>query len=212
MYTLYGDDGTASFAPHALLVENDLRFELIDVDRSRGATHESDYLALCPAGYVPALRTPEGVVMYESAAICLYLGQRHGLTDVCPAAQEPDLPVFLRSLFYLTNTVQESYKIFYYPHRYTSDPAGADAVRIKGRELAMERWQVVDDHLRSNGPFHLGARYSIVDLYMAMLVDWYPERPDLLGRYKSVAACFEAVTGRAKIGDVLRRHGIISAE
>ena len=209
MYTLYGDDGTASFAPHALLVENDLPFELVDVDRALGATREAEYLALCPAGYVPALKSPDGTVMYESAAICLYLGERHGLHDVRPAADDADLAVFLRSLFYLTNTVQESYKVFYYPDRYTSDPAGVEAVRIQGRALALDRWRVVDEHLARTGPYHLGTRYSIVDLYMTMLVDWFPQRDELLSRYGAVNACFSAVAGREKIRGVLRQHGIL---
>lgn len=209
MYRLYGDSGTAAFAPHALLVENDIPFEWIAVDRKTDEIRSELFLSMSPGGYVPVMVLPDGRPVYEAAAICLYLGQCHKLTDVCPDANDDDLPIFLRSLFYLTNTVQEACKLFYYPDRYAPESAPVNAVRDRARALLSARWRVVEGHLSANGPFHLGERYSIADIYMTMLADWHPERDDLLTACPAISTCFEAVTARPALADVLRLHQII---
>ena len=45
---------------------------------SRKGTRSKDYLALCPAGYVPAVRFPDGAVLWESNAILTYICERAG--------------------------------------------------------------------------------------------------------------------------------------
>ena len=45
------------------------------VDRSRNAHHAPAYLALNPNGQIPVLRDGD-LVLYESAANCLYLADR----------------------------------------------------------------------------------------------------------------------------------------
>ena len=44
------------------------------------------YRKLNPAGFVPALETPEGDILHEAAAIMLYLTDRHGLEAMAPSA------------------------------------------------------------------------------------------------------------------------------
>jgi len=206
-YKLYWSPGTAAFAPHAVMAENGIEVALERIDHRSGATHSAEYLLLNPGGYVPTLVTPDGDVVYEAAACCLYLAGRHGLTDFMPAPGDPGYAVFLRSLFYLTNTVQEACKIFYYPHRFSGEEASV--VRDRAREMLVERWRAVDDHLTKNGPCYLGDRYTLVDLYMTMLADWYPERDELLARYAGVRGNFERVVARPGLQDVLRMHEMI---
>ncbi|MBT4891205.1 MAG: glutathione S-transferase [Rhodospirillales bacterium] len=204
-YTLYWNPGKASFAPHALLAESSLDYTLVNVDIDSGESHTAKYLAINPAGYVPALKLPDGSIMYEAAAIMLYLADHHELREMAPAAGDSDRALFLRSLFYLTNTVQDSCKAYYYAHRYSTDEA--DAARIKDRAVQNldERWKVVEDHLAANGPYHLGERYSLVDIYMTMLADWYPgNSEEFFARNPSVKRCSDLVTARPVIIEVMK--------
>ncbi len=208
-YKLFWCPGTASFAPQALMAENDIDYTLELVDVNIGDGQKPEFLTVNPAGYVPALISATGEVLYEAAACCLYLAGRHGLSDVMPGPDDGDYGIFLRSLFYLTNTVQEGCKVFYYPTRFTAGAVETDAVKVRARELLAERWKVVDDHLSAHGPHYLGARYSILDLYMTMLADWHPDRNDMLSAYPAVRENFDRVVARPKLEDVLRLHGII---
>ena len=71
---LYYAPQACSLAPHIVLQELDLPFELVRVDNStkQTATGE-DFLAINPKGYVAALQLDNGDVLTEGPAILQYL-------------------------------------------------------------------------------------------------------------------------------------------
>ncbi|MEK1835071.1 glutathione transferase GstA [Pseudomonas sp. NPDC089918] len=71
---LYYAPQACSLAPHIVLRELDLPFELVRVDNStkQTATGE-DFLAITPKGYVAALQLDNGDVLTEGPAILQYL-------------------------------------------------------------------------------------------------------------------------------------------
>jgi glutathione S-transferase len=72
MITLHYHPGNASFAPHVLLHELGVPFELQLVDRAAGQHKTPEYLRLNPNGQIPVLVDGD-LVLYEAAAICLHL-------------------------------------------------------------------------------------------------------------------------------------------
>ena len=79
---LYYAPQACSLAPHIVLRELDLSFELIRVDnRSKQTASGDDFLAINPKGYVAALQLDNGDVLTEGPAILQYLA------DLRPEAQ-----------------------------------------------------------------------------------------------------------------------------
>ena len=76
MYKLYWGRGGANMAPHAVLEEIGAPFELVELDFDRNEHKAAEYLQLNPNGRVPTL-IHDGKAIYESAAILLYLCERH---------------------------------------------------------------------------------------------------------------------------------------
>ena len=76
MYTLYWSPTGANMAAHAALIEIGAPYELVLVDIDKGEHRTEAYRKIQPHGRVPALRDGD-LVMYESAAILLYLADRH---------------------------------------------------------------------------------------------------------------------------------------
>ncbi len=148
MYRLYFCAGTAAFGPQAVLEGAGLPHELVIIDTAAGAQRRPDYLAINPLGNVPALITPEGEVLYETAAVMLYLADRHGLEDLAPPVGHALRGLFYRSLFYLSNTLQTDYKRDYYPERFSTDAADAPRIKTKARETLAESWRLVEAQRR----------------------------------------------------------------
>lgn len=207
MYKLYWAEGTASFAPHAVLEEAGVPYELAVVDLAAGEQRSPAYLAVNPRGKVPALLLPEGGVLSEAAAICLYLAERLELSELVPAPDDPLRGRFLESLFYLSTTLQEAYKRVYYPKRFSSDPADAEA---RGREALMDCWRAVEAHLAAGGPFHLGARFSLLDLYTTMLATWFVPQDELFRACPAVAGCYRRTAERPAVAHCLSRQRRVS--
>src|SRR5258706_10560473 len=70
----------------------------------RPRLQEPEYLAINPAGTLPALIDGDRAI-YESLAICEYLAARHG-SDLIVAPGEPEQPEFMQWLLYGEATLQ----------------------------------------------------------------------------------------------------------
>ncbi|KAB0508524.1 glutathione transferase GstA [Pseudomonas lini] len=82
---LYYAPQACSLAPHIVLRELDLPFELVRVDNStkQTATGE-DFLAINPKGYVAALQLENGDVLTEGPAILQYLADLRPEANLAP--------------------------------------------------------------------------------------------------------------------------------
>lgn len=79
MLHLYSDSSPNGFKATIALEELSLPYQLHHVRIDEGEHRRSDFLALNPHGRIPVLKDSEtGVVLFESAAILLYLADRTG--------------------------------------------------------------------------------------------------------------------------------------
>jgi len=204
MYKLYWCRRTAALAPQLVLELAALPYEKISIETRRGEHRQPAYLAINPKGFVPALQTPEGQTLTESAAICLYLCERHAL-PLAPAPGMRERGPFLSSLVFLTNTLQVACKPYNYPERYAPDPTDTSRVRDWAITRLDEQWRVVENHLFVGaGPFLQGGDMTIADLYLAMLMTWHPQAPVRLAELKKVARGFDAVTAEPTVAGVMQ--------
>lgn len=198
MYILYGGAFTRALITEMVLLECDLAYELREVDILKNEHRTPEYKAVNPAGWVPALITPEGETLYETPAISLYLAERHGITHLAPAIDDPDRGAFLSGLFYLTDDVEPVMKRYFYPHRFVLREEDSPAMKQRSMEQALERMSIIERRLAAGGPYHLGERFSLVDVTMAYWA-MYMENAGLLTELPAVRACFKLVEGRPKL-------------
>jgi glutathione S-transferase len=171
MYALYYYPSTASMAPHMALEEIGAPFELRLVDRDKAGHKSPEYLRLNPNGLIPVL-TDGDLVLYESAAICLYLADRHPATRLAPAFGTPERAHFYKWLIHLTNTLQPELLSYFYPERQSDDAAAALRLKAHAERRVGEILDRSDAHLAASGPYLLGESFSAADLYLFMLARW----------------------------------------
>ena len=199
-YALYWSKGTASILPQMIMEEAGIACRIVPVDLAGGENRKPEFLAKNPDGTVPVLELPDGGFVSETGAICLYLIEVHGLNNLAPPVDDPLRGAFLQWLFYHSNRLQPSYKHYYYPERYAPDLSQIEEMRKKAIDLILDAWQPVEQHLSSGGPNHLGDRFSMLDLSLAMLVTWFPDPENLLERMPAVERCYRLVTARPAAG------------
>ncbi len=95
MITVFGEG--RGFRVVWLLEEMGLPYRLRDVDLHVGVENDPEFLAINPAGFIPALRDGD-VTMVESVAIMEYLAARYGPTALAPAASDAGFPAYLQFL------------------------------------------------------------------------------------------------------------------
>ncbi len=197
MYKLYYYPCNASLAPHFLLKEMGVEFELLLVDRKSNAQKSAEYLALNPAGRIPTL-TDGGLVIFESPAICLYLCEQNPETGLIPSPGHPDRAAFYQWLMYLTNTVQAELMVYFYPEKHTTDMNNTASIKAAQQERVTGMLELLDKELESSD-FLVGDRLSACDYFLLMLCIWADEfsKPPLdfpnLGNYLRKLAQRKAV-------------------
>lgn len=169
-YRLYYFPGNANLAPHMILEAAGQPYELLLVDRKQDANHAPAYLKLNPNGRLPTLEH-DGLVIYEAAAICLYLLERHPECGLMPAAGTPARAHFYQWLMYLTNTVQTATLSYYYPYKRTTDKKGAAAVKDSAEQRLGGTYGIISQAL-AGSPYLAGASLTAADFYLAMLCRW----------------------------------------
>jgi glutathione S-transferase len=80
-----------------LLEEMGVAYRLRPVDLLAGAENDAEFIAINPAGFIPAIQDGE-VTMVESIAIMEYLMARYGPTPLAPAPQDPAFPAYQQFL------------------------------------------------------------------------------------------------------------------
>lgn len=95
MITLYGEG--RGFRVAWLLEELGLLYRLRPVDLLGGLDDDSEFLAINPAGFIPAI-VDGGTIMVESIAIMEYLLARHGPSPLAPTPGDPAFATYLQFL------------------------------------------------------------------------------------------------------------------
>jgi glutathione S-transferase len=202
-YQLYGTPGSGSFAVQVALEESGAPYERIWVGQE--AAEMEKYRAINPTGRVPALRLPNGAVMFESAAMLIHIANTAKRGALAPAAGTAANAIFLQWMLFLSANVYEAVLRIYYSARF-STRGDADAAAIRGR--AIEQYcahlALVNERL---GPHVLGPEYSLADPYLYMLVGWYPDdKAGLWSRFPKLAQHTQLIGARPAVQKVEADH------
>ncbi len=170
MYKLFYAPKSASMGVRAILEEIGAPYELIHTSVEMDKPRPREQLAINPNGWVPVLLW-EGGAMYECAAIAVFLCDRHPESRLAPNVDDSDRALFLQTLVYFSNSVQNAFQLTYYPDRFVDTPADEPSAQQRGIRRLRETWHVIDDQIGEN-QWVLGDRFSVVDIYLFMLTTW----------------------------------------
>lgn len=95
MITVYGEG--RGFRVVWLLEEMGIPYRLRPVDLLAGVENDPEFLAVNPAGFIPAIQDGD-VTMVESIAIMEYLMARYGPTPLTPDVRDPTFPAYQQFL------------------------------------------------------------------------------------------------------------------
>jgi glutathione S-transferase len=208
MYQLHYFPSNANSAPQMVLEEIGQAYELVLVERAKNAQKSAEYLKINPNGRIPTL-VDGGLVLFEAAAIVLHLVDQHPEAGLAPKAGTPERAKFYQWLTFLTNSLQEELMIWQYPDRLTGTDAAATAVVKRGAEARASAYlDVIENHLKANGPLFLGNRLSAADFYLVMLARWARPMTKPSRSRPSIAKLLDRVTALPSVRRAYERQGV----
>jgi glutathione S-transferase len=208
MYQLHYFPSNANAAPHMVLEELGQKYELVLVDRAKNAQKSEEYLKINPNGRIPVLVDGD-LVLFESAAIVLHLVDQHPEAGLAPKVGTPERAKFYQWMAFLTNSLQEELMIWQYPERLAGDDTGATEVVKRGAEKRAEAYlDVVEQHLKANGPLFLGETLSAADFYLVMLARWARPMAHPPRARPNIAKLLDVVTALSAVRRAYEREGV----
>ena len=173
MYELFYADGSASMGIQVILEELAVPYRLIESTIDMSEERPEKQLLINPNGWVPVLAG--SVEMYECAAITIFLCDRHKRAGLAPTADSKERALYLQTLLYFSNSVQNAFQLDYYPERFAASSDYYASAQRRGLRRLTETWQVID-HQIANQSWVVGEKFSAADIYLFMLTTWL--KPD----------------------------------
>lgn len=211
MYILYGGKFTRAMMVQMVMAEGGIDYELREIDILSQQEQSPEFLAINPAGFVPAMAIPDGEVLFETHAINLFLVDHHRLSQLAPMVDEPERGAFLSGLFFICDDFEPILKRYFYPQRFVLREADTPEMRRQSLALALDRLKIIDQRMQQNGPYYLGERYSLVDL----AASYWAQDLDYDGNLDSMPAlrrCLSLVRRRPAIAELFELRESLNDE
>ncbi len=174
MIQLHYFPGNASMTPHLVLEELGVPFELKLVDRANNAHKSPEYLKMNPNGLIPVLVDGD-LVLYEAAAIVLYLVDTHRAAGLAPDLGTAERAHFYKWLVWFAASLVPQFQIYFYTERYLAPGNASGVAELKAAiEKKIEGLvDQIDAQLASHGgPWLLGEHFTALDPYAFLLCRW----------------------------------------
>ncbi|TFY96626.1 glutathione S-transferase family protein [Ramlibacter humi] len=211
MIELHYYPSTAAMVPHILLEEIGVPYRRVLVDRAVDAHKRPEYLRLNPNGLLPVLADGD-LVLYETAAITLHLADHHPQARLAPALGSTARSHFYKWLMWLTNTLQATLILYFYPERWVDEghEAAAKEIQRHARAKATALLQQVEKELvRNAGPWFMGEHYTALDAYLFTLCRWTRNFPEGRARDRErLGAYLQRMLDRPAVQRVLAAEGL----
>lgn len=175
MLTLYAAKGGGSMIVEAVFAKANLPLDIQDVDWKDTGWDSPVLKQLNPLGQVPTLKLADGTVLTESAAIVLWITEEYPEAELAPLGGDPLRPVFLRWLIFLVSAVYPTFTYGDLPERWVGGNAAAAPLLKAGTDAHRQTlFRYVESQIQ--GPWFLGRRWSVLDLYLWAMTGWRPGR------------------------------------
>jgi glutathione S-transferase len=197
---LYYSPGACSQAPHIVLREANVAFDLVKTDiRAKKLEDGSSYLAINPKGAVPALQLEDGTVLTENAAILQYVGDLAPESGLFPRLGDFARYRVLEWLNYVSTELHKGFGPLW-------NPTAPDALKQAARELLAKKFDYVQEQL-GDGPYLLGERFTLPDAYLFVILNWTRIHEIDLARWPGLTAYQQRVGQRPRVAETLGAEG-----
>ena len=202
---LYSMAGTCALSVHVVLewIGAPYTVEVM----ARGDNRRPAYLAINPAGQVPALALDDGRVLTEAAAILPYLAESFPQAGLGGGDTPIGRYALAQLLSYLTGEVHTAFKPYFTPQRFLDDEAQFPVLRAHAFVVLAPMLASLEARL-GEADFILDGRRSVADAYFYVLLRWVEEAPDGLSPYPRLSRFRARMEADAGVARALAAEGL----
>lgn len=205
---LYYKSGACSLAPHILLSEAGLDYELLAVDLATKKLDDgADFKAINPKGSVPALELNDGAVLTEASVILKYIAELAPEKKLIPAAGTLEHYRCLEWLNYVSSEMHKGIGLFFaMPRLLETDGARAEA-KSGITKFVSAKLDYLEAQLEGKD-YLMGANFTAPDAYLYTTLRWTRGTGPAVKEWKNLAAYMERISAREGVKRALEKEGL----
>ena len=199
---LYYSNGACSMAPHIVLREAGLPFDLV---RASTKTHKlddgTDFYTINDKGSVPVLELDSGERLTEGPAIVQYLADQVPAMNLAPANGTLARYRLQEWLNFITSELHKSYAPLF-------RPTTPEEYKVIAKEGLTTKYALVDKWLTGKN-YTMGDAFSVADAYLFTVTSWAAHVGLDLSQFKNVGAFMARMSARPSVQETLVAEGLI---
>lgn len=200
---LYYAPAACSLAPHIVLREAGLTFDLAKIDTARHVTADGgDFYAVNAKGQVPVLELDDGTRLTEGPVIAQYVADSAGAFSLMPAAGTLARYRVMEWQNYITSELHKSFTPLF--HDDVDAKAKQALAGVLRRKLAWLDGQLAGRH-------HLtGEVFTAADAYLFVVLGWARFVKLDIADLSNLQAFIARVAARPAVREAMRAEGLLA--
>lgn len=200
---LYYAPAACSLAPHIVLREAGLTFDLERIDTARHLTADgADFHEVSSKGQVPVLELDDGTRLTEGPVIAQYVADHAGALSLMPQASSMARYRVMEWQNYITSELHKSFTPLF--HNDVDAKAKQALTRVLRAKLDWVDAQLADR------PYLTGDAFTAADAYLFVVLGWARLLRLDIDSLLHLRAFIERVAGRPAVIAAMRAEGLVA--
>jgi glutathione S-transferase len=144
---------------------------------------------------------PDGSILTENTAILMHLADAHSEADLAPRCGLVERAQINRWLSFFAINVYEGESRRVRPENYTTDSSATQGIADAATAVVKRHYDIFEGAM-GGGPYFLGGRFSILDIFVWMLVQWWGDFDGMRRDHPKMLRLVETVMDRPRIKPV----------
>ena len=175
-YRIFSALGSGGVPVEAAMSLIGLPYEVVEAPTWEGEAEQAKVATVNPLKQIPALVTPDGETITESAAILIWLADKFPEARLGPTIHDPMRARFLRWMTFIPASIYSLFWVRDDPSRLGGpDPEVGARIKAATAERILDCWAMMESQL-TPGRYLLGDELTVLDLYVTVVSRWGPRR------------------------------------
>lgn len=206
---LYYSPGACSLAPHIVMAELNMAYEIEAVDtKTKTTANGNDFKSVTIKGQVPALKMDNGEVLTEGAIISQYLADQNPNNTLLGKFGTLERTRTLEWMNFIATEVHKGFSPLWSAEKsYTNTTTQNDVKNYYTKNL-LDKCNFITEKLGNNN-FLMGDNFTIADAYLFTCLSWSKYVGVDISNYSNINNYMKRISERPAVMRAMKEEGLI---
>lgn len=205
---LFFKAGACSLAPHIVMAELNMAYEVEAVDLKTKTCASGDYKLINPKGSVPALRMDNNEILTEATVIMQYLVDQKIESTLLPKFGTLERYRCLEWMNFIATDLHKNFTPLFFAGMFVQNAEGQTEMKNAFINVIKNKVAVVSERL-GNNDYLMGNEFTVADAYMFTVLGWSKFVNVDLSAYPNVLSYLKRVGQRPAVVRAMKEEGLL---